>query len=120
MAIRVLVIDDSPFIANQVKEGIEGNGYTVVGHARSGEEGITMCQELMPDMVLLDIIMPGIDGFETAQEIRKKMPGVKIIMLSSLCDNETLEEVKNIGLRYLIPKPLEVDMLLATLELALR
>lgn len=120
MAKTVLVIDDSPFIANQVREGIEGNGYKVVGHARSGEEGITMCEELSPEIVLLDIIMPGIDGFETAQELQKKMPGVKIIMLSSLCDNETLEEVKNIGLKYLIPKPLEVDVLMATLELALR
>ncbi|MFW5645849.1 MAG: response regulator [Acetivibrio ethanolgignens] len=120
MSKTVLVIDDSPFIANQIREGIEGNGYTVVGHARSGEEGITMCEDLTPDIVLLDIIMPGIDGFETAQEIQKKMPEVKIIMLSSLCDNETLEEVRNIGLKYLIPKPLEIDVLMATLELALR
>lgn len=116
----VLVIDDSPFIANQVKEGIEGNGYKVVGHARSGEEGISMCRELTPDVILLDIIMPGIDGFETATEIQREMPETKIIMLSSLCDNETLEEVKNIGLKYLIPKPLEVDILTATLELAFR
>lgn len=120
MAKTVLVIDDSPFIANQVREGIEGNGYKVVGHARSGEEGITMCEELSPEIVLLDIIMPGIDGFETAQELQKRMPEVRIIMLSSLCDNETLEEVKNIGLKYLIPKPLEVDVLMATLELAMR
>ncbi len=117
MAKTVLVIDDSPFIMNQVKEGIEGNGYEVIDHARSGEEGITMCEELSPDIVLLDIIMPGIDGFETAQEIMKKMPAVKIVMLSSLCDNETLDEVKKIGLKYLIPKPLEIDVLLATLEL---
>lgn len=120
MAKTVLVIDDSPFIANQVKDGIDGNNYNVVGHARSGEEGITMCEELAPDVVLLDIIMPGIDGFETARQIQQKMPKTKIIMLSSLCDNETLEEVKNIGLKYLIPKPLEVDVLTATLELAFR
>ena len=120
MTKTVLVIDDSPFIANQVREGIEGSGYKVVGHARSGEEGVVMCEELAPDLVLLDIIMPGIDGFETAQQIQQKMPQVKVVMLSSLCDNETLEEVKKIGLKYLIPKPLEVDVLMATLELVMR
>jgi two-component system chemotaxis response regulator CheY len=116
----ILVIDDSPFIANQVKDGIEGKGYKVLGHAKSGEEGLEMYEELLPDIVLLDIIMPGIDGFETAQELLKKHPDVRIVMLSSLCDNETLEEVKSIGLKYLLPKPLEVDALLATLELVLR
>lgn len=119
MTRTVLVIDDSPFIASLVREGIEGEGYKVIGHARSGEEGITMCEELKPEIVLLDIIMPGIDGFETAQEIQKKMPEVRIIMLSSLCDNETMEEVKKIGLKYLIPKPLEKSMLMATLEMVM-
>lgn len=116
MAKSVLVIDDSPFIAMQVTEGIEGNGYKVVGHARSGEEGVTMYQELTPDVVLLDIIMPGMDGFETAQEILSKTPEAKIVMLSSLCDSETLEEVKNIGLKYLVPKPFAADTLISTLD----
>lgn len=119
MSKNVLVIDDSPFIANLIREGIEGKGYKVVGHARSGEEGIIMCEDLEPDVILLDIIMPSIDGFETAREIMKKMPDVKIVMLSSLCDNETLEEVKNIGLKYLVPKPFEIEGLLKVLELVL-
>jgi two-component system chemotaxis response regulator CheY len=70
--------------------------------------------------VILDIIMPGIDGLETAEIIMKQDPNVKIMMLSSLCDSGTLEEVRNIGVKYLIPKPLEADVLLATLELVLK
>jgi two-component system chemotaxis response regulator CheY len=50
----------------------------------------------------------------------KQDPNVKIMMLSSLCDSGTLEEVRNIGVKYLIPKPLEADVLLATLELVLK
>jgi two-component system chemotaxis response regulator CheY len=64
--------------------------------------------------------MPGIDGLETAEIIMKQDPNVKIMMLSSLCDSGTLEEVRNIGVKYLIPKPLEADVLLATLELVLK
>lgn len=117
MAKSVLVIDDSPFIAAQVKDAVEKSGYKVVAHAKSGEEGVDMCKDERPDVILLDIIMPGMDGFETAQEILKIMPDAKIIMVSSLCDGETLKEVKSIGLEHLIPKPFAADALVATLDL---
>ena len=64
--------------------------------------------------------MPGIDGLETAEILLKKDPDATILMLSSLCDSGTLEEVKAIGLKYLIPKPWEDDVLLATLEMLIK
>lgn len=113
----ILVIDDSPFAAQQIREVVEEHGYKVVGCARNGEEGIEKYKALKPEYVILDIIMPGIDGLETAEILLKDDPRARIVMLSSLCDAGTLEEVKNIGLKYLIPKPLDADVLLATLEL---
>jgi two-component system chemotaxis response regulator CheY len=115
-----MVVDDSPFASKQIRDIVEDNGYEVVGYAKNGEEGIELYKELKPDIVILDIIMPGIDGLETAEIIMKSNPDVKIMMLSSLCDSGTLEEVRNIGVKYLIPKPLEADVLLATLELVLK
>jgi two-component system chemotaxis response regulator CheY len=115
-----MVVDDSPFASKQIRDIVEDNGYEVVGYAKNGEEGIELYKELKPDIVILDIIMPGIDGLETAEIIMKQDPNVKIMMLSSLCDSGTLEEVRNIGVKYLIPKPLEADVLLATLELVLK
>jgi two-component system chemotaxis response regulator CheY len=115
-----MVVDDSPFASKQIRDIVEDNGYEVVGYAKNGEEGIELYKELKPDIVILDIIMPGIDGLETAEIIMKNDPNVKIMMLSSLCDSGTLEEVRNIGVKYLIPKPLEADVLLATLELVLK
>ena len=100
-----------------IKDIVEENGYEVIGYAKSGEEGIRLYEELHPDIVVLDIIMPGIDGLETAQILMQNDPNVTILMLSSLCDSGTLEEVKSIGLKYLIPKPWEDDVLLATLEM---
>jgi two-component system chemotaxis response regulator CheY len=113
----ILVVDDSPFASKQIKDLVEENGYEVIGYAKNGEEGIRMYEELHPDLVIMDIIMPGIDGLETAEILMKKDPKATILMLSSLCDSGTLEEVKAIGLKYLIPKPWEDDVLLATLEM---
>ena len=113
----IIVVDDSPFASKQIKDLVEENGYEVICYAKSGEEGIKMYEELHPDIVILDIIMPGIDGIETAEILEKSDPDVTILMLSSLCDTGTLEEVRAIGVKYLIPKPWEDDVLLATLEL---
>lgn len=116
----ILVVDDSPFASKQIQDIVEENGYEMVGYAKNGDEGIHLYEELHPDIVIMDIIMPGIDGLETAEIILKKDPAARILMLSSLCDSGTLEEVKSIGLKYLIPKPWEDDVLLATLELLMR
>ncbi len=113
----IIVIDDSPFASKQIKDLVEENGYSVIGYAKNGEEGIQLYKEQQPDIVILDIIMPGIDGLETAEILMKLNPKVKILMLSSLCDSGTLDEVRGIGLKYLIPKPWEDDVLLATLEM---
>ena len=123
MSTTIMVVDDSPFASKQIKDIVEDNGYEVIGYAKNGEEGITMYdqlqlyKELKPDIVILDIIMPGLNGLETAEILKKQDPAVKILMLSSLCDAGTMEEVKSIGVKHLIPKPLEADVLLASLEL---
>ncbi|MCI7060878.1 MAG: response regulator [Lachnospiraceae bacterium] len=117
MSTTIMVVDDSPFASKQIKDIVEDNGYEVIGYAKNGEEGIELYKELKPDIVILDIIMPGINGLETAEILKKQDPDVKILMLSSLCDSGTMEEVKGIGVKHLIPKPLEADVLLASLEM---
>lgn len=117
MSTTIMVVDDSPFASKQIKDIVEDNGYEVIGYAKDGEEVIELYKELKPDIVILDIIMPGLNGLETAEILKKQDPAVKILMLSSLCDAGTMEEVKSIGVKHLIPKPLEADVLLASLEL---
>ena len=97
----LLIIDDSPFIAMEIKNIVSERGYEVVGHSRNGEEGIRKYDELRPDYVTIDIIMPGIDGIETAQKIREIDADAKIVMLSSLCDEETMKELEAAGLKYI-------------------
>lgn len=117
MSTTIMVVDDSPFASKQIKDIVEDNGYEVIGYAKDGEEAIELYKKLKPDIVILDIIMPGLNGLETAEILKKQDPAVKILMLSSLCDAGTMEEVKSIGVKHLIPKPLEADVLLASLEL---
>lgn len=117
MSTTIMVVDDSPFASKQIKDIVEDNGYEVIGYAKDGEEAIELYKELKPDIVILDIIMPGLNGLETAEILKKQDPAVKILILSSLCDAGTMEEVKSIGVKHLIPKPLEADVLLASLEL---
>lgn len=117
MSTTIMVVDDSPFASKHIKDIVEDNGYEVIGYAKDGEEAIELYKELKPDIVILDIIMPGLNGLETAEILKKQDPAVKILMLSSLCDAGTMEEVKSIGVKHLIPKPLEADVLLASLEL---
>lgn len=120
MSKTILIIDDSPFIKRQITELTQKYDYKVMGHAVNGEEGIRMFTEIKPDLTILDIVMPGIDGMETASVLLQEDPDAKILMLSSICDTETINEVKSIGLKYLIPKPIEPDILFATMEMLMK
>ena len=112
----ILIIDDSPFIAMEIKNIVTQRDYEVVGHSRSGEDGIQKYADLKPDIVTIDIIMPGIDGIETAKRIREIDPEAKIVMLSSLCDKDTMKELEDADIKYVVEKPIEEGMLFEMLE----
>ena len=112
----ILIVDDSPFIAREITDIVTKQDYEVVGCAKNGEDGIRLAKELKPDVITMDIIMPGIDGIEAAAEILKDNPEQKIVMLSSLCDQDTIEEIKAIGLKNLVAKPIEAELLLKVLS----
>lgn len=120
MSKTILVIDDSPFITKQITELLQEHDYEVIGHAGNGEEGIRLFSETKPDLTILDIILPGIDGVETASVILQEEPNANILMLSSICDTEIIVEIRSMGLKYLIPKPIKPDVLLATIEILLK
>lgn len=112
----ICIIDDSPFVLKQIEEIIGDKEYNVIGHAKSGEEGIELYHKCKPDIVILDIIMPGIDGIEVAGILKREDPDVKILMLSSLCDEETIAELNKIEIKHLVAKPFEPEVLLEMLE----
>ena len=86
---RVLAADDQPAFREAVREVVEAtDGLVVVGEAESGEEAIELAAELIPDLVLLDVRMPGIGGVEAARAIKAARPGAVVVLLSAIRPEE--------------------------------
>lgn len=110
-----MVVDDSKMVHLQMKKLLENTEYEIVGNCEDGEEAISRYEEIHPDVVTMDIIMPGMDGLETARAILDKHPEAKIVMLSSLAYEEPVEEAKDVGAKAFIYKPFNQKDVLKTL-----
>ncbi len=119
MGKRVMIVDDSRVVEFQMKKMLENTDYEVVSYCQDGETAIEQYGEVLPDLVTMDIIMPGMDGLETARAILEDHPDAKIIMVSSLAYDDTIEEARSIGTKTFIYKPFERDQLLSALDEAL-
>lgn len=116
MGKRIMVVDDSRVIGMQMKNLLEGTDFEVVAYCRDGEEAIAQYSQVKPDLVTMDIIMPGMDGLETAQAILEDNPEARIIMVSSLAYDDTFAEAEAIGAKGFIDKPFEKEKLIEVFE----
>ncbi len=119
MAKRVMVVDDSRVQEVQIRNMLEGSDYEVACYCRSGEEALAQYDGVKPDVVTMDIIMPGMDGLETAQAILEEYPEARVVMVSSLAYDETFDEAKAIGAKAFLDKPYDKEKLLAALDQAM-
>ena len=104
-AIRVLVVDDHPLLRQGVVHALGSQpGLTVVGEADSGEQGLKLALELLPDVVLLDISMPGWNGLVTADKISTACPAAAIVMLTMSEDRDKLLAAFKAGARAYVLK----------------
>ena len=83
MATRILIVDDHPSFRAAARRLLEAEGYDVIGEEADGESGVGAVTALNPDVVLLDVHLPGIDGFEAASRIRAAGNGTTVILTSS-------------------------------------
>lgn len=111
MSIKVMVVDDSPFSRTIIAEALTECGFEVVGEADSLESVLETYQACQPDVVTMDIAMPGADGFECSRALLLKDPKAKIIMSSSMKDEETEAEAKRIGVAGYVQKPVDSETL---------
>ena len=116
MTKTVLVVDDSAFIFEELKFLLADTDYEIIGHAKNGAEAFRMYGELMPDVVTMDILMPGLTGLETSQLILGKWKDAKIAIVSSLAYDDTLEEAAALGIHHFIYKPFEKEDILEALN----
>ena len=116
---RILVVDDETDIAVRLGEFLTEMAYEVVGIASSGEEAIRMADDLKPDLILMDIMMPGdLDGIAAAEEIKKKMD-VSIIFLSGYSESQLIERAKYVEPFGYIIKPFQGGQIKAVIEISL-
>ncbi|WP_044748943.1 response regulator [Bacillus alveayuensis] len=114
---KVLLIEDDPMVQEVNRQFIEKvNGFTVIGTAGNGMEGIKMIRELQPDLVIVDIYMPHQDGLETLQQIRTEGHIVDVIVITAASDMETVRRVLQNGAFDYIMKPFKFERLKQSLE----
>lgn len=119
--IRILVTDDHDIVRRQVTNTLKSQpGFEVVGEATNGLEGVQKAEQLAPDVVVLNVAMPIMNGFEAARKIRSKLPDVAIVVLSSNADKRFIEEAKKCGARAFVSKNSAGDALVEAIEAALR
>lgn len=116
---RVLIVEDERIQARALAVDLEGMGYQVCGIAGNGKAGVAKALETLPDVVLLDIRMPGpVDGVEAAEQIRRRLD-VPIIFVTAYADAETLERAKVTGPLGYVLKPVEANELRTAIEVAM-
>ncbi len=117
--IRVLIVDDVADTRENVRKLLQfESDVDVVGAARSGKEGIQLSQELDPDVVLMDINMPDIDGIAATESIRQKSPQVQVIILSVQNDQNYMRRAMLAGARDFLTKPPVGDELISAIRRA--
>jgi CheY-like chemotaxis protein len=104
-ALRILVADDHPTIMQMVEQILEAHsGFEVVGEARDGQHAVTLAEALKPDVVVINITMPKMSGFEAAKRIRLCLPDCAIVILSSHKDKQFIAEARKAGANGYVAK----------------
>jgi len=116
---RLIIADDEVIISTQLEEFLVTKGFDIVGIATSGLQAVSMAKELMPDLMLMDIVMPGeLDGISAAAKINRELK-IPVIFLTAYADEEMIQRAKPIGPFGYVLKPIQEQQILAAIEIAL-
>jgi DNA-binding NarL/FixJ family response regulator len=107
--IRVLLADDHRMLREGLRRSLDELGFTIVGEARNGAEAVDLAAAVQPDVVLMDVTMPEIDGVEATRQLKARLPGTCVIMLTMHADQEILAEAIRAGANGYLVKDCSVD-----------
>ena len=119
MAVNVLIVDDLAFIKIVLRDIIEKAGFRVIGEASNGEQAISQYQNTRPDVVLMDITMPGMDGLTALKKIREIDSEARIIICSALGQQQLIVQAIQLGAKDFIVKPFQPQRVVSALKKAL-
>ncbi len=118
MTTRVVIAEDEAIIRLDLKETLEEEGYEVVGETGRGDEAVDLVRELSPDIAILDIKMPGMDGLTAAKEIAGGR-WAAVLILTAFSQRDLVEQARDAGAFYYLVKPFQTSDLVPAIEVAL-
>ena len=119
MAVSVLIADDLTFIKIVLRDILEKSGFRVVAEASNGDEAIARYLDTRPDVVLMDITMPGMDGLTALRKIRELDPAARIIICSAIGQQRLIFQALEMGAKDYIVKPFQPQRVISALKKAL-
>ena len=114
MAKKILLVDDTAFMRKMIKDTLTKNGYTEVYEAVDGADAVAKFDELAPDLVVMDITMPNMDGLEALKAIRAKDGSANVVMCSAMGQESMVMDAVRSGAKDFIVKPFKPDRVLKT------
>jgi len=114
--LRILIVDDHEALRAGVRSVLEAHGLEVCGEAENGLEALQKATELLPDLVILDITMPVLDGFSAAREISKRLPRTGILLLSMHESASMVNVAKSSGARGYVAKSEGIARILSAVD----
>jgi two-component system chemotaxis response regulator CheY len=114
MTVKVLIVDDTAFMRRMLRDILTKADFEVVAEARNGQEAVEAYREMQPDLVIMDITMPEMDGIAALRQITSEFPESRIIMCSALGQQEMVLESLEAGAQDFVVKPFLPDKVLET------
>lgn len=119
MSKNILICDDAAFMRMVIKDILTQNGYNVIGEAEDGISAVKKYNEMKPDLVLMDITMPELNGIQALKKIMEGNPKALVVMCSALGQDAVVIESIQAGAKDFIVKPFETDRILEAVKRAL-
>lgn len=117
MTARILIVDDHQIVRERLKSLVETHeGWEVCGEAADGREALAKSLELSPDLLIIDLAMPVVDGIKAAREISKALPAMPILMHTQHKTTETVVQARKVGIRRVVTKGEPAETLLQAIE----
>lgn len=116
MAKSILICDDAAFMRMMIKDILVKNGYNIAGEAENGVKAVEKYQETKPDLVLMDITMPEMDGIQALKKIKEADAGANVIMCSAMGQQAMVIEAIQNGAKDFIVKPFQADRVLEAVK----
>ncbi len=118
MAKNILICDDAAFMRMMIKDILSKNGYEIAGEAENGVKAVEKYREVKPDLVMMDITMPEMDGIQALKKIKEEDPSATIIMCSAMGQQAMVIESIQSGAKDFIVKPFDKDRVLEAVKKA--